>query len=200
MKAFSLLCEFNQPSHCIHRLRSILKDTFWSLFLCRRQVLASIVNLTLALTAVIWLLPSFIFVTIGIGYIYYCVFFAFRNTSRDLRRLESVLRSPIFSSFAELLDGVVSVRAYGEEQRFLIIFTKRLDRATAAYHYFWNRWVQLSPSTYCTCWCSPNPFFYCSAYQARAGWWFATTWLDRRRLSSLLFLPSLAMYRLGSQA
>lgn len=86
---------------------------------------------------IIWSLPLFFFVAIGIGYVYSKFFIAYTNTARDLRRIESVLRSPIFSSFAELLDGVVSVRAYGQEQRFLISCTKRLDRANSSYWYMW---------------------------------------------------------------
>ena len=33
------------------------------------------------------------------------------NTGRDLRRMESNSRSPIFSGFGELLEGIVTVRA-----------------------------------------------------------------------------------------
>lgn len=107
----------------------------------RRQVFGYVVNLGLAVLVIIWSLPLFVFVAIGIAYVYSKFFIAYTNTARDIRRIESVLRSPIFSSFAELLDGVVSVRAFGEERRFLINCTKRLDRATAAYWYMWMRWV-----------------------------------------------------------
>lgn len=79
----------------------------------------------------------FIFFAVGFTYVCSKFFIAYTNTARDIRRIESVLRSPIFSSFAELLDGVVSVRAYGEEKRFLINCTKRIDRSTAAYWYMW---------------------------------------------------------------
>lgn len=115
---------------------------FFLIFLInRRQVFGYIVNLGLAVLVIIWSLPLFVFVAIGIAYVYSKFFIAYTNTARDIRRIESVLRSPIFSSFGELLDGVVTVRAFGEEKRFLINCTKRLDRATAAYWYMWMRWV-----------------------------------------------------------
>jgi hypothetical protein len=41
------------------------------------------------------------------------------NTGRDLRRMESNTRSPIFSGFGEMLEGLVTVRAFSAEGRFL---------------------------------------------------------------------------------
>lgn len=46
-------------------------------------------------------------------YAYYALMFV--KTSRDLRRLESNARSPIFSKFGETLQGIVTVRAFGGE-------------------------------------------------------------------------------------
>ncbi|GAA5902673.1 uncharacterized protein JCM6883_007204 [Sporobolomyces salmoneus] len=51
------------------------------------------------------------------AYVYYSLMYV--KTSRDLRRLESVARSPIFSKFGETLQGIVTCRAFGSERRFL---------------------------------------------------------------------------------
>ncbi len=40
-------------------------------------------------------------------------------TSRQLRRLDSVSRSPIYSHFGETVSGLSVIRAYGHQQRFL---------------------------------------------------------------------------------
>jgi ABC-type multidrug transport system fused ATPase/permease subunit len=55
---------------------------------------------------------------IPLCYLYYNIQQYYRCSSRELRRLDSVSRSPIFSHFAETLAGVASIRAYGAQDRF----------------------------------------------------------------------------------
>lgn len=43
--------------------------------------------------------------------------FYYRSTSRELRRLDSVSRSPIYASFTETLDGSSTLRAFKSEVR-----------------------------------------------------------------------------------
>ncbi|GAA5840283.1 hypothetical protein JCM9279_002335 [Rhodotorula babjevae] len=62
-------------------------------------------------------------------YAYYALMFV--KTSRDLRRLESNARSPIFSKFGETLQGIVTVRAFGSERRFLKGLWDSVDRMQA---------------------------------------------------------------------
>lgn len=40
-------------------------------------------------------------------------------TSRQLRRLDSVTRSPIYSHFSETVSGLPVIRAFEHQQRFL---------------------------------------------------------------------------------
>ncbi|KAG9125516.1 hypothetical protein FRC07_007298 [Ceratobasidium sp. 392] len=65
------------------------------------------------------------------------------NRFRDLRRIESNTRSPIISSFGELINGIVTVRAFGAERDFLHSMYRRMDLTQAATHYYWmcNRWL-----------------------------------------------------------
>ncbi|GAA5856811.1 hypothetical protein JCM8547_008855 [Rhodosporidiobolus lusitaniae] len=75
--------------------------------------------------------PSFILpaVLIVATYVYYAALFV--RTSRDLRRLESNARSPIFSKFGETLQGIVTCRAFAAERRFVQELYKQVDTMQA---------------------------------------------------------------------
>jgi ABC-type multidrug transport system fused ATPase/permease subunit len=73
--------------------------------------------------------PPFLFPVTAIGYIY-SLASGYLNTGRDLRRMESNTRSPIFSGFSELLEGIVTVRAFSAETRFLNDLHNMIDLTT----------------------------------------------------------------------
>ncbi|GAA6013875.1 hypothetical protein JCM10207_008220 [Rhodosporidiobolus poonsookiae] len=75
--------------------------------------------------------PSFIPAAALIVWAYVRNALFFIKTSRDLRRLESNARSPIFSQFGETLQGIVSVRAFGSERRFLRNLYDSVDKMQA---------------------------------------------------------------------
>jgi len=55
----------------------------------------------------------------GAVIVYYICMQYYRRTSRELQRLDSISRSPIYNHFAETLNGVESVRAYNVTERFI---------------------------------------------------------------------------------
>jgi ATP-binding cassette, subfamily C (CFTR/MRP), member 1 len=57
----------------------------------------------------------------------------YRATSRELQRLESVSRSPIFAHFAEALGGAATLRAFGAEDRVVAESQGRQARNNRAY-------------------------------------------------------------------
>jgi len=52
----------------------------------------------------------------------------FRRTNTELKRLENISRSPIYTEFQEVLQGVSSLRAFGEEKTFSDELEKRIDK------------------------------------------------------------------------
>ncbi|XP_039105180.1 canalicular multispecific organic anion transporter 1 isoform X5 [Hyaena hyaena] len=63
--------------------------------------------------------PIFVIVIIPLGIIYTSVQMFYVATSRQLKRLDSVTRSPIYSHFSETVSGLSIIRAFEHQQRFL---------------------------------------------------------------------------------
>lgn len=59
--------------------------------------------------------------------VFYHIFRYFSAVSRDLKRLEAVTRSPVFSSLSETLSGLETIRAYGDTNRFLNTHLVRMN-------------------------------------------------------------------------
>ncbi|KAG8532159.1 uncharacterized protein KY384_003799 [Bacidia gigantensis] len=89
--------------------------------------------------------PSFLVAGFFITLIYCAIGAFYIRSSRDLKRLESIQRSPIYQHFGETLSGVVTIRAYGDERRFVRENQTRVDTHNRPFIYLWatNRWLAL---------------------------------------------------------
>lgn len=68
-------------------------------------------------------------------------------SSRQLKRLESVSRSPVYSHFNETLLGVSIIRAFEEQERFIRQSDLKVDENQKAYYpsIVANRWAHEAP-------------------------------------------------------
>ncbi len=64
--------------------------------------------------------PIFIAFIIPVSLLYYFIQKIYISSSRQLKRLEAIWRSPIYSFFSETLTGLSVIRATKEENRFVI--------------------------------------------------------------------------------
>ncbi|XP_063286386.1 multidrug resistance-associated protein 1-like [Pelobates fuscus] len=80
-----------------------------------------------------------------LGLIYFFVQRFYVATSRQLKRLESVSRSPVYSHFNETLLGASVIRAFGEQKQFININDYRVDENQRAYYpsIVSNRWLAI---------------------------------------------------------
>ncbi|XP_049538576.1 multidrug resistance-associated protein 1 isoform X1 [Anopheles darlingi] len=87
--------------------------------------------------------PIFASVIVPIGILYYAVQRFYVATSRQLKRLESVSRSPIYSHFGETIQGVQTIRAYSVQDRFITESDERVDANQLCYcpSIIANRWL-----------------------------------------------------------
>ncbi|NWI49193.1 MRP1 protein, partial [Calyptomena viridis] len=78
-----------------------------------------------------------------LGLVYFFVQRFYVATSRQLKRLESVSRSPVYSHFNETLLGVSVIRAFEEQKRFIKQNDIKVDENQKAYYpgIVANRWL-----------------------------------------------------------
>jgi ABC-type multidrug transport system fused ATPase/permease subunit len=69
----------------------------------------------------------------------------FVSTSRELKRMDSVTRSPLFSNFTETIVGVATIRAFGATRQFLRDMLNYIDTNARPYYYTWlvNRHISV---------------------------------------------------------
>lgn len=83
------------------------------------------------------LLPVLIF--------YYIIQRLYIATSRQLKRIESTTRSPIYNHFAETVHGSAIIRAFGVNDRFIEEYNRRLDINNSCFHssFTASRWLSI---------------------------------------------------------
>jgi len=102
----------NRLSKDLSTLDSQIAVTFGSALVCGYLVLADVT--VCLIVGTFWVFPlAIIFLICS-----YVVQRRYMKVNREAVRLESISKSPIVSYFSESLNGLTSVRAYNEEQRF----------------------------------------------------------------------------------
>ncbi|XP_052261658.1 multidrug resistance-associated protein 1-like isoform X6 [Dreissena polymorpha] len=98
-----------------------------------------------AMVAIVYSMPVIIIGIVLAFILYFLIERFYVATSRQLKRLESVSRSPIYSHFGETVTGVTTVRAYRQQERFIETSEKKVDDNLVV-HYpslVSNRWLAI---------------------------------------------------------
>jgi len=116
----------------------VLPRTFQSYF----RTLFSVIGI---LVAIAYSTYYFLIAIIPLGILYYYIQRYYLATSRELKRLDSVSRSPLYANFSETINGLVTIRAYKQVHRFIKINEQKLDLNQTVYYpnIASNRWFEL---------------------------------------------------------
>lgn len=126
----------NRFSNDIYKIDEVIGRVFNMFFSNTVRVFITIVVISFSTWQFVFLI-----LPLGVLYVYYQQYYL--RTSRELRRLDSVSRSPIYANFQESLVGVSTIRAYGKEDRFKFLNQHRVDENMKAYNpaINANRWL-----------------------------------------------------------
>uniref|UniRef100_A0A8C6MEE9 ABC-type glutathione-S-conjugate transporter n=1 Tax=Nothobranchius furzeri TaxID=105023 RepID=A0A8C6MEE9_NOTFU len=128
----------NRFAKDIFTVDEAIPQSFRSWLLCLLGVLGTLFVICLAT-------PFFAIIIVPLAVIYYFVQRFYVATSRQLRRLDSVSRSPIYSHFGETVSGLSVIRAYKHQERFLKHNEITIDENLKSV-YPWivsNRWLAI---------------------------------------------------------
>ncbi|XP_039332235.1 ATP-binding cassette sub-family C member 3 isoform X1 [Saimiri boliviensis] len=109
------------------------------------MLLNSFFNAISTLVVIVASTPLFVVVILPLAVLYTLVQRFYAATSRQLKRLESVSRSPIYSHFSETVNGASVIRAYNRSRDFEVINDTKVDiNQRSCYPYIIsNRWLSI---------------------------------------------------------
>jgi ABC-type multidrug transport system fused ATPase/permease subunit len=94
---------------------------------------------------IIFSTPIFVVALIPVMAVYMYVLRLYRPVSRDIKRLESISRSPVYSHFQETLNGLATIRAYDSTPEFLVANATQVDFNIICWYHakFVERWLSV---------------------------------------------------------
>ncbi|OXA41467.1 Canalicular multispecific organic anion transporter 2 [Folsomia candida] len=100
-------------------------------------------NTLSAIVSIAYSTPLFLTFIAPVAVFYFFLQRFYVATSRQLKRMESVSRSPIYSKFGETISGSTTIRAFGLQDDFIIESDKKIDDNQQAYYPFIasNLWI-----------------------------------------------------------
>ncbi len=99
-------------------------------------------HVTVSFLLIVTVLPVVMIFMIPIFFIYYNLQNSYRRVAREIKRLDSLARSPRYAHFKETLQGLSVIRAFGQSDWAMEQFYKKLTYSTemSRTHYMVNRW------------------------------------------------------------
>ncbi|KAF4042415.1 ABC transporter [Phytophthora infestans] len=109
------------------------------------MLLNTFISVLVTLATISYVTPIFMVILLPVLVGYYISQRYFIKSSRELQRLDSISRSPVFALLSETLDGLPTIRAYRAETQFSTKNEELIDRNQRAYflNFAVNCWLAL---------------------------------------------------------
>lgn len=132
----------NRFAHDLEAVSDTLPMSFYDFLTETVAVIAGLVVCSLTT-------PMFIFLVLPLTFPYRWIQRRYLPTSRNIRRIYSISRSPIYQLLSESLDGLSTIRAFKSQQRFTEMMIFRVNSCNIAYlnHLYTNRWFDVRLDT-----------------------------------------------------
>ena len=107
------------------------------------SILSRIVTILSQIILISSFMPKFLFPVVVLSIVYALAGMIYLQSARSLKRLEAAQRSPLHQQFGEVLRGMVTIRAYGDEARFVKDNAQRIDAHSRPFLALWSttRWL-----------------------------------------------------------
>ncbi|CAH1274298.1 ABCC1 [Branchiostoma lanceolatum] len=113
--------------------------------MCLRAFMSTFLGTLSTIVVMAYSTPLILVVVVPCILLYLFIQRFYVATSRQLKRIESISRSPIYSHFGETVQGTSTIRAYDREQQFFFQNQAKVDENQVAYYpmIVSNRWLAL---------------------------------------------------------
>ncbi|KAI0788813.1 metal resistance protein YCF1 [Abortiporus biennis] len=110
-----------------------------------QNVVRTLCTTAMIVTVIGYSFPLFLLAVPPLAWFYIRVMIYYLATSRELKRLDAVSRSPIFAWFSESLSGLSTIRAFSQQAIFISNNERRVDRNQICYlpSISVNRWLAI---------------------------------------------------------
>jgi ABC-type multidrug transport system fused ATPase/permease subunit len=135
-------CHLHRFSRDVDALDNVLWSTIY-------DFLITVVTLIGSLALIVITFPWMFLAVIPVVLIYYFISIYYRSTSREIKRLDSNLRSHLYAYFSESLTGLSTLKAFQVLDKTILKNEYWIDTSSAPYYMFQlgSRWVSVRVNT-----------------------------------------------------
>lgn len=102
----------------------------------------SVFHIIMSFLLIVTVVPFVLITILPIFLVYYALQNSYRRAAREIKRLDSLARSPRYAHFKETLQGLTVIRAFNQSDWMMNQFYDKLQYSTEMFytHYMVNRW------------------------------------------------------------